>query len=553
MKRLSLMLVLVTILSVVAACAPAEPEVIRETEIVEQTVVVEGETQVETKVVEKLITPTPEPQDPVVVLQGAEIISMDPYFTQSLPDDSVQKHVFQMLTRFNKDVELEPYVAESWEMVDELTWEFKIKEGYTFHNGEVVDAHAFAFSLNRGNELLEAGEGDVTYQYTLMNMDYAEAVDDYTLRVVTNDPNPIMPIHMAHTQTAAVPPGYLSEHTQEEFARAGIGSGPYKVVENVPDERVVIEAWEDYKDGPPEIKTIIWRAAPEASTRINELKAGNADIISNVPPDLALNVDKASGVHMAPVDGLRRMFIGMHQERHPALQETEVRQAINYAFDCTGMMQSLLAGAGQCSGNLINRPHSNPDIEPYPYDPEKAAELLDDAGWVMGDDGIREKDGEKLSLEMDCPNGRYIKDSEMCQVFASDLEEVGIDVNVNILDWSVFIGKALNRGEGFADLHLIGSGPGFSPRSDLGYIEAETGSNRSRYANEAITDKFVQLQTVYDMAERVEIAQEIEMLAHEDAAVVQIYFQVDFYAASDRLDWEPRPDERILLLDASLR
>ncbi|MGQ9584432.1 MAG: ABC transporter substrate-binding protein [Anaerolineae bacterium] len=563
MKRLSLLIALVALVSLLAACAPAPTPVQVEKEVtrivertVKETVVVAGTPQVVEKVVtvvvEKAVMPTPKPQKPVVVLQGAEVISMDPMYTQSLPDDSIQKHVFQTLTRFNEKVELEPYVAESWKNVDPLTWEFKIKPGYKFHNGEPVNAEAFAFTLNRGNQLLAAGEGDVTYQYTMMNMDRAEAVDEYTLRVITKSPNPIIPVHMAHTQTAVLPPKYLSEHTQEEFEAAPIGSGPYKVVEVTPGERVVLEAWDEYPDGPPSIKTIIWRAAPEAATRINELKAGQADIIVNVPPDLALDVDKAPGVHMALVTGMRRIFFGLGAERHPALKDTRVRQAMNYAFDCETMMKSLLSGAGTCSGHIINAPNGSPNVTAYPYDPDKAAQLLDEAGWVMGPDGIRVKDGQKLSLEMDCPNGRYIKDKEMCLILASDLKKVGIEVKVNVLDWSVFIGKAKNRGEGFADMHLIGSGPGFECRADLGYVEGESGSNRSRYNNPELNAILKELDNVYDPQERLKLCWKAEEIAFEDAAVIQVYMQTDFYGVSDRLLWEPRPDERILLIDAKL-
>jgi len=130
------------------------------------------------------------------------------------------------------------------------------------------------------------------------------------------------------------------------------------------------------------------------------------------------------------------------------------------------MMTGLLAGAGDCSAQIINAPNGSPNVEPYPYDLEMAAQLLDEAGWVMGDDGVREKDGEKLAFEMDCPNGRYIKDRDMCLVLASDLAEVGVDVTVNVLDWSVFLDHAASQGAGFPDLHLIGSGPGFNCRSE---------------------------------------------------------------------------------------
>jgi peptide/nickel transport system substrate-binding protein len=553
-----------------AACG-GTPETIVQTVVetveVEVTKIVEGETVVETIVetvevevpveveVEKVVTPTPEPQEPVVILQGAEVITLDPHIGQSIPDDNVHKHLFQTLTRWNANVELEPYMAESWEAIDDVTWEFKIKEGYTFHNGEPVNAEAFKFALDRGQEMFETGTGRTSYEYGLLNLEEVIAVDEYTLQIVTKAPNPLIPGHVAHVQAAAQPPQYITEVGDEEFGLTGIGSGPYIVTEFNPEEIVVMERWEDYAGEKPEIQTIIWRAVPEAATRINELKAGNADVITNVPPDLALSVDKAPGVHMAPVNGMRRIFMGMGQKEtdHPAMKDVRVRQAINYAFNCDAMMSSLLAGAGECSAHIINDPNASPNVEPYPYDPEMAGTLLDEAGWVMGADGVREKDGQKLAFEMDCPNGRYIKDRDMCLVFASDMAEAGIDVTVNVLDWSVFIDHASSQGAGFPTMHLIGSGPGFNCRSDLGYIEANTGSNRSQYANDEITALFAELDETFDPDARLALCHQIEELAVDDAAVVQVYMQVDFYAASDRMDWEPRADERIMMTEAGLR
>jgi len=570
MKRLGLLIVLVMLASMLAACgATPEPQVIEKvvTQVVEKTVVetviVEGTPEIVEKVVTEVveveveveITSTPEPQTPVVILQGAEVITLDPHIGQSIPDDNVHKHLFQSLTRFNSNVALEPYMAESWEAIDDVTWEFKIKEGYTFHNGEPVNAEAFKFALDRGQEMFETGVGRTSYAYGLLNLAEVKAVDEYTLHIVTKAPNPLIPEHVAHVQTAAQPPQYITEVGDEEFGLTGIGSGPYMITEFTPEEIVVMEVYDGYAGEKPQIETIIWRAVPEASTRINELKAGNADIITNVPPDLALSVDKAPGVHMAPVNGMRRIFMGMGQKEtdHPAIGDVRVRQAINYAFNCGAMMSSLLAGAGECSSHIINAPNGSPNVEPYPDDPNMAATLLDDAGWVMGADGVREKDGEKLAFEMDCPNGRYIKDKDMCLVFASDLAAIGIDVTVNVLDWSVFIDHASSQGAGFPTMHLIGSGPGFNCRSDLGYIEANTGSNRSQYSNDEITALFAELDATFDPDARLALCHQIEELAVDDAAVVQVYMQVDFYAASDRMEWEPRADERILMMDAKLR
>jgi len=279
MKRLGLVISLMMIASVLlSACGPeAEPEIVEVTRIVVETVVetvlVEGTPQIVerevTKVVreevtvevevevevEKVVTATPEPQEPVVILQGAGVMTLDPHWGSGIPTVNAQIHVFQTLTRFNANVELEPYMAESWTAVDDVTWEFKIKEGYSFHNGEPVNAEAFKYSLDRGQNMFETGDGRVSYDYALLNLDEVIVVDEYTLQIVTIAPNPILPNGVAQVMTAVLPRLYIEEVGDEEFGLTGIGSGPYIITEFIPDEIVVMEAWEGYKDGPPSIQT----------------------------------------------------------------------------------------------------------------------------------------------------------------------------------------------------------------------------------------------------------------------------------------------------------
>ena len=489
----------------------------------------------------------------VVVLQGVDMTTLDPHYVNSLPEVNVNLHIFQTLMRFNDELELVPELAESYTSIDELTWEFKVKEGYTFHNGEPVNAEAFAFAINRGQTFFVNNEAVVAYQYDLLNLDRVEVVDDYTLRIITKEPNPILPSHMAHNQTAAMPPVYYTETDPDELQRHPIGSGPYKFVEWIPEERVVIEAWDEFKDGAPAIKRIIWRPVPEAATRIAELQAGNADIIVNVPPDLAESVEAADGVHLDAVPGMRRIFIGIKQERHPALADKRVRQALNYAFNCEGMMENLLAGRGECSAHIANAPDQSPNVDAYPYDPEKALALLAEAGYTDSDgDGILDKEGEKLALVFDTPNGRYIKDRDIAQVIASDLQKIGIEVELKVFDWSIYTEMTGQGGAGLDDLYLLGSGPGFNCRSDLALVQATSGSNRTGWSSEAFEAVWAELGPEFDPARRVELCNQLEEIAYEEAPLIFIWLQTDFYAASDRLNWRARPDERILLLDATI-
>jgi peptide/nickel transport system substrate-binding protein len=491
--------------------------------------------------------------DTAVILQGADVVTLEPYYSNSLTDTNVIIHVFETLTRFDDGVNLVPGLAESWRLRDARTWEFRLTPGRRFQNGEPVNAEAVRYTLMRGKDLFEKKQGDVQYQYNLLDLDTVEVVDDLTVRVRSKSANPLTPLHMAHTQTAPMPPKHTTATPLSELQRRPIGSGPYRVVEFVPNERVVLEVWPGHPQQ-PRIKRLLWRPVPETATRLAELAAGNADIVMNVPPDLISQVERGRNARVEAVAGMRRIIIGLRQDRHPALRDKRVRQAFNYAFDCQTMMKNLLAGKGECTAILVNVPDQNPAVKPYPYNPQRAAQLLDEAGWRLNPrTNVREQGGRPLELGMDCPRGRYIKDTEICQVVAADLAKVGVKVDLQVFDWSVFVQKSARRGAGFRDTYLIGSGPGFECQADLGLVQKDSGSNRSLFESARFEALWDEMSTAFDVKKRREICFKMQEVLADEAPVIFLWFQTDLYGVSERLVWKPRPDERIRLIDARFR
>jgi len=489
-------------------------------------------------------------RDTAVILQGADVVTLEPYYSSSLPDTNVIIHVFETLTRFDDKLNVVPGLAESWRLRDARTWEFRLVPGRRFQNGEPLNAEAVRYTLMRAKDLFEKKQGDVQYLYNLLDLDTVEVVDDLTVRVRSKGPNPLTPLHMAHTQSAPMPPRHTSQTPLSELQRRPVGSGPYRVVEFVPNERVVLEVWAGHPQQ-PRIRRLLWRPVPETATRLAELAAGNADIAVNVPPDLIAQVERGRNARVESVAGLRRIIIGLRQDRHPALRDKRVRQAFNYAFDCETMMRNLLAGKGECTGTIVNVPNQNPNVKPYPYDPRRAAQLLDEAGWRLNPrTNVREQGGRALELGMDCPRGRYIKDAEICQVIAADLGRIGVKVDLQVFDWSVFVQKSARRGAGFRDTYLIGSGPGFECQADLGLVQKDSGSNRSLFESARFEALWEEMSVTFDQAKRRDICNRMQEVIHDEAPVIFIWFQTDLYGVSQRLVWTPRPDERIRLHDA---
>ncbi|MBM3450734.1 MAG: hypothetical protein FJX78_07095 [Armatimonadetes bacterium] len=490
--------------------------------------------------------------DTVTILQGADIVTMEPYYSNSLPDQNAIIHVFETLTRFDQNIKLVPHLAESWRLRDAKTWEFRLRPGRQFQNGEPLNAEAVRYTLMRGKRFFEQRLGDVAYQYSLMDLDTVEVVDEYTVRIRSKSPAPIMPYHMAHSQTAPMPPRATEAMSVQELQRRPIGSGPYRVAEYVPNERVVLERWDQHPSRPA-IRRILWRPVPEPATRLAELAAGNADIILNVPPDLTAQVERGGQARVEALPGMRRIIFGLRQDRHPALRDVRVRQALNFAFDCPTMMRTLLANRGECTGTLANVPDQNPNVKPFGYDQRRAAQLLDEAGWRMGPGNVRVRDGRPLQMGFDCPQGRYIRDAEMCQLLVADMAKVGVRLDLQLFDWSVFVQRSARRGAGFRDMYLIGSGPGFDCQSDLALVQKDSGSNRSLFESARFEQVWDDLSVTFDNKKRQEHCYRLQEINREEAPVIFIWFQTDIYGVRNRLNWKPRADERVRLIEATLR
>ena len=233
-----------------------------------------------------------------------------------------------------------------------------------------------------------------------------------------SEPDPIITSHLINPEFSILPPKYYSEHTPEEVTFAPVGAGGYEVVSYKAGEGLVLKASDKYRAGKPPVEDVIVKAVPEVATRVSELRAGTADLMMGVPADLKESLEDTPGVKVAVASSFRRIFIAIKQGRHPALADVRVRQAMNHAINCAEIAEALLGGMVKCRIDLVNEPYNNPDLPPFTYDPERARQLLDEAGWVPGPDGVRVKDGVRLSLEMDTTNGSYLVDKEIAQVAA---------------------------------------------------------------------------------------------------------------------------------------
>lgn len=484
-------------------------------------------------------------QKPIVVLLPAEPIGLDPMFSTSSADITLS--INDTLFKLDNDGKIIPAVAESIRMIDPLTWEIRLRPGLVFQDDEPANADAVVFTFDRAKRLFAAGQGDLNFAMGALKYDRVEKVDDLTVRLVMKEPDPIVTSHLVNPEFSILPPKYYSENPPETVAFAPVGLGGYRFVSYEPGVGLVLKAFDKYWQGKPPVDDVIVKAVPEVATRVSEMKAGSADLMTGVPADLKADLE-GDGVTVVTAASYLRQFINIKQGRHPALADVRVRQALNYAADCGEIATELMGGLVKCRIDLVNPPNDDPGLKPYPYDPERAKALLDEAGWVPGPDGVRAKDGVRLSLNFDTTAGFYLMDKETAQVLADDWKAVGIEIkDLKVIDASVSAQMRANQGAGFRDLMNSGSGPDYTCQGDLLLVHKESGSNRMSWVDDRFEQMFKAFRQEFDPSKWPEMCRAAQAYVAEQAPVVWLFNAPSLYGVSKRLTFHPRADGRLYL------
>lgn len=490
--------------------------------------------------------------DTLVVGLSTDISTLDPAPISSRDNSNIARHIFGTLYTMSGSGEALPVLANNLEVSDDgLRYVYTLNEGLTCHDGEALTAEDAAYSFNRAADPANAFTGNTPgFVFSSIDFQSAEALDDLRVQINIGAPNPIafgliaeVFIHCKDSYEAM---------SLDEAASNPIGSGLYRLAEWRRGSEIVLEAVEGADVG---FQNIVWRIIPEASTRAAELMAGNVDIITNVAPD-QMDVINASGVaEVNPIQGTRRMYVGFNlsdsmamEPGGDAIQDPAVRRALQYAVDVPTICSALLNFECERMTGIVNPPNANQSIEPYPYDPETAERLLDEAGWPRGDDDIR------FSIAFQAGQGRYLNDVNVVQAIAQYLSDVGLDVDLQIMEWSsVYIPIIRERNAG--PLYFIGSGGAlWSPLYDMTDLAAvDAGTNYTHWDDPRWFDRWADIAAAETPEETRQIVDEMLQVFYDDGPWLHLYFQPDFYGVSNRIDWTPRPDEKVYLWTAGLR
>lgn len=477
------------------------------------------------------------PKGTLTIAQGIDADTLDPQATSSSAVWSITLNIFDTLITRDGEGKLRPALATSWRSLDDTTWEVKLRPNVKFHDGEPLDAAAVKFSLMRA---LDPGVKSV-FASSLNTIARVEAVDSLTVRIVTKAPDPILPSRLCMQQGQILPPKYATEQGARGLARKPVGAGPYRFLSWEKDEAITLEAVPDHWRA-PKIARVVFKPIPEGASRVAALKTGAVDITAHVPPVDFPGIQTGEKTFGIEVTSNRAFLLNLDTLNFKPFQDRRVRQALNYAVDKQAIVKNTLGGHGRLIATSVI-PEAfghNPNIKPYPYDPDRARKLLAEAGYAGG-----------FEVGYDTTIGRYPQDKEIAEVVGGQLARVGIKVNVQGFEWGAFYDgvKAKKR----APIHDIGMSTELFDADNTFSLHFKAGTIWSRWNNPEF-DRLVQAaRTTLDQKARQDALWKASQIQHDEAPMIFLHQISYLYGVSRRVKgWQPTNTEPILVWDASV-
>ena len=468
----------------------------------------------------------------ITIAIGGEPTSLDHQFAA---DDGMMRvitwNIYEPLVQLNgQTLEPECVLAESYEQIDDVTMEFKIREGVTFHDGDTLDAYDVEYSINRCLD----PELNSQILSNIETFDHAEAIDANTVRIITKNPDPIL-----ITRVTLVPI-FSKEFTETKSAidmtTVANGTGPYSFVEWKAGDRITLKAFEGYWGEAPVIKDVTFRFIEEPLTMLSALQAGEIDLCTNMLPEYQEDIPQV----ISQVSN-ECFWIRFNQNGSSIFSSKEARLAAAYAVDNEAIADALFQGyATPCDGQMCRPGYTGytEAIKDYGFDPDKAKELLAQSGY----------NGEELQLVYE--QGRWLKDGEVAQTVAAQLQDAGFNVSLQLLSWSEWLNMLFDK-ERVPDLFFSSNGNDFFDADRPLSTCASSKGNQSATLPSEWDDKISAAQAEMDPAKRQAMYDEINQHFFEDPFALYLVGADVLYGGAPDLKWEARRDNEMLVKEIS--
>ena len=438
--------------------------------------------------------------------QGADVTSLDPHQGKETPAVQVNTQIFDTLVTVDPETnEVVPQIAESWEQTDDQTYVFKIREGIKFHDGSDLTAEDVKFSLDRARN-------SAAVSYIVNFIEEVTVDDDHTVTVKTTAPYAPTLRNLAITFAAIVPKAVV-EADENAFIQNPVGSGPYKFVEWNHGDHVTLKAFDDYYAGKPETENLIMKVIPETSQRTIALETGEVDLAYDLAVNDIPKVNSDDKLTVYEIPSLTCWYVSMNMNKKP-FDNPKVREAMSMAIDRQTIIDTINAGSGQTADAIIA-----PAVFGYystgvkEYNPTKAKELLAEAGYP---------NGFSTTLWVNDNQSRI----EMCQAMQAMLLEVGVQCNLEVLEFGSFISRTT---AGDHDLAYFGWTTS-SGDADYSYYSLEhstqqgAAGNRSFLADPDVDKLIEEARSNTNEEERKELYKELAIKLDEINNNIPVYY-----------------------------
>ncbi|MBI0435899.1 ABC transporter substrate-binding protein [Roseomonas sp. KE0001] len=488
--------------------------------------------------------------------------TLDPHFLFLGPNMAAARHIFDSLVGRDADSNWVPGLAESWTLVSDRVWEFRLRQGVTFHDGTPFTAEDVAFTLNR---IPNVPNNPGPYTTNLRTIERVEVVDPYTVRIHTDRPNPVLPGQL--TNIFVVSAALTRNATTADFnaGRAAIGTGPFRLLSYSGPEGMRLARNDRYWGRRPDWEEVRLRIITNDGARLAALLAGDIDVMENVPVADAERLRRENKVQVFSKPSDRVMFLVPQTGAKPlpsatdakgqplpanAMADLSVRRAVSMAIDRKALAERALDGQAVATGQLAPEGFGgwSASIQPPAVDPAGARRLLTEAGYPDG-----------LGLSVACSNDRYVSDARVCQVVGQMLTRAGFKAQVETMPGSVFFPRVR---PGHNDMPLMLFGLSLSSSRDVSYLlstvihtrstDSDLGTgNRGDFSDPRIDAMIMDVTTRTD-AGRLEALTKVMQAVLDQQAIIPLYNQVTIAGARKGIVYTPRMDEQMVATEARL-
>lgn len=373
----------------------------------------------------------------LIVAELSDAAQLDPQKGTDIPSANVYHgKVYEGLVAQNQKMETVPLLATEWKQIDDLTWEFKLREGVTFHDGAAFNAEAVKKSFER---ILDPNTASPRKKLFDM-ISEMKVIDEYTIQFVTAYPYAPLLANLSHYSAGIISPTAIDQYG-DDLGLHPTGTGPFVFDSWTPGSEIIIKKNPNYWGNEPQLDKIVFQVIPEDATRIALVETGKAHIAEPVPVDDVQRIESSDVMALYRTDGLGIDYLGFNTEKEP-FTDVRVRQAINYAVDVDAIVQGIYNNVGTPATAPMGPGvwGHNPNVKNYPYDINKAKELLADAGYP---------DGFKTTIWTNDNKARV----GVAEVVQSQLKGIGINAEIKVLEWGAYL-EATEKGE--HDMFILG-------------------------------------------------------------------------------------------------